>query len=101
MSKFNFDFFANEDETVLAFNKEKYTVDESLKIAKEELYLSSFNFDANPVNLVIYTGYIKFGFYYNAFTGEVENGWHAVALYEEDQIKPKNKNAVECWFVRE
>lgn len=92
MSKFDYEQMGNDDLSVMCYNKDKYTKEQALLLAKIELELIDEN-----IGLEIFSSFIQYGFY--NFDGEVSNSWFIKSL--RDSLRRTSKNQVAVWVVSE
>ena len=95
MSKSKFDFCAmsGDEDTVIVFNKARWTKEDALKQALFEL---DFVDHYKEEDLIIFESFIEFGFYTN-FDHELMNDWHIRDC--EQTVKPRH-NSVAVWVCR-
>ena len=89
MSKFDFEYMANDDDDCVVFNKAKWTKEKALEQAKFELDTDN--------ELEIITSYVQYG-YWRSPDGEVYNNWYCPDIIEP--IIAELRTQVPVWLVR-
>jgi hypothetical protein len=91
MSKFNFEYLADDETELIALNKERYCKDEALELGRLELDVGE------NVELEIFESCVQFGFFQSE-DGEKYNCWFIKNMYES--AVPQNRNQVPVWVVK-
>lgn len=94
MSKFDFELMSNEDDSVVCFNKQRWSRNKALEQAKIEL---ESIYDLDNTELEVIEGYVQYGFWRSP-DGELVNNWFCPNLNDPSFIK--NINQVPVWIVR-